>query len=166
MPLAIAIYDDINESDIAGYESDLRRGGHEYEAALLYALRVSRNVPKFKKINTLFKRYELALHGPSGNYVIGLLAAKETANYQRTYDFLTFLYVNRFIEISQSLLDKAALTALQRKTQKAKINVWQKTYDDINNNCSRAQDLFLYSMRPIRSHKARCKKEILKIKRS
>ncbi len=124
-PYIIKYFEEATEEQIAAAEAEVSRAyPWNPEVALMYALRVSKIVPKIKTFKTLVSRWNVASKGPRG--VVGLCAGRSSKNYDRTYQFLSDLYVKRFVELARETADKAEITAAKRKSLSAK----QKAYHE------------------------------------
>ncbi len=128
--LILLDYDEWTEQEIRRME---RKAGELVfaEACVLYSLRISKCLPHLAKLQTLGSRYGTAMSGPTLNWQYGLEAAKGSPNYSLVHDFLDDLYTKYFKAISQKLIDKTSKIVKERKTTKAKINLWKKTHEEI-----------------------------------
>lgn len=98
------------------------------ERHLLYALRVSKTAETCKSPKTLASRWATA---STGGGTTGLACGAASPSHALVSEFLSILYVNRFTEMMQAVLDKAATTAQKRKTAQTRVNCWTQARDRI-----------------------------------
>jgi DNA polymerase III epsilon subunit-like protein len=122
VPFIIDQFEYATEQAIGEYERDLLKASQaELERSLLYALRVSKCVPEVKTMKTLASRWSTACSGAGG---YGLFLAKNSANYNRVFQLLKEMYLQRFAELSHEIVSKASTSAQKRKSVKAKQNAF------------------------------------------
>jgi hypothetical protein len=119
---ALRNFDKTTEAQLAKAEYEVKLVvRNSPESGLLYAMRVSKCVPRITTFKTLASRWRVANYGP--RLIGGMCSAKCSRSYGPTYEFLTSLYLGRFRELARDLVVTAENTALERKTLSAKQNV-------------------------------------------
>ena len=136
IPIVIEQFEVVSEKEIGDAEAEIiNTKDAEKERALLYALRVSKIVPKIKNMKSLSSRWNTACEGTTG---YGLNYAIKSLHHQRVLIFLSQIYLQRFAELTNEMILKASSMADTRKTLQAKqnafvrvINNLKKYYDEI-----------------------------------
>jgi DNA polymerase-3 subunit epsilon len=129
VPMVIEQFEVVSENEIGGSEAELVAiKDAEEERALLYALRVSKIVPKIKSMKSLANRWNTACEGAAG---YGLNYGTKSSHHQRVLNFLSEIYLQRFAELTNEMILKASNTADARKTLKAKQNSFIRVIDNL-----------------------------------
>ncbi len=118
---ALQNFDRVTEAELARTENEVKRVSRESpESSLLYAMRVSKCVPRVTTLKALASRWQVANYGP--RMIGGLSAATRSRNYRPVYEFLTSLYLTRFAELAREVAVAADKVAIHRKTVSARLN--------------------------------------------
>ena len=126
----VSHFSDVTEDEIArAADAILMVQSHSPEYHLLYALRVSKCVPRLKSIKTLASRWSTANTGPRSSS--GLQNGRQSSHWGLVNGFLSNLYLQRFHELCEETANKASETAAKRKTSTAKESAYQKATDKI-----------------------------------
>ena len=96
--------------------------------SLAYAVRIMETLSTLKRLDTLASRYNIA-HRGAGGY--GLEFAKHLDGYEKVAIPLKKAYFYKFEIIVGRLIVETGEKEQRRKTQEAKIKVWQKTKEEI-----------------------------------
>lgn len=96
--------------------------------SLAYAIRISEPLSTLKRLDTLASRYNIA-HRGAGGY--GLEFAKHLDGYEKVAIPLKEAYFYKFEIIVGRLIVETGEKEQRRKTQEAKIKVWQKTKEEL-----------------------------------
>jgi len=141
IPIVIEQFEVVSEKEIGDAEAEIiNTKDAEKERALLYALRVSKIVPKIKNMKSLSSRWNTACEGTTG---YGLNYAIKSLHHQRVLSFLSQIYLQRFAELTNEMILKASSVADTRKTLQAKQNVFVRV---INNLKKYYDEFFEYEL--------------------
>lgn len=128
---AVDHFYEATESEISAAEHEIKRNRRgNVEPHLLYALRVSKCVPKVTTFKTLASRWRVANEGP--RITSGIGAAGGSPNQLLVFDFLTNLYVQRFFGLCKQLANKTVDSVDKRKTPAAKLKVFENAIERIH----------------------------------
>ena len=144
VPTVLAHYDRLTEAQMAEIERELARFSLP-DASLLYALRISKCVPKIKTYQKLAGRWEAANYGAGG---AGLQGADSSEHFDRVRTFLVGLYLKRFHRLCERLIKKGHAAAGKRDEPEDKLSCWRLVKEKLN----QGYDEFIDAMPGLTEH--------------